>query len=333
MDVTSFRSRSPEETQQFGALPDGLLNDEDFAAQGKAVIDHLGCRSLSIGTWRRVAKDALDLVVFCASSKARMTYHINNESSRYKIEYPFSSIKSIRSSTSGTDTTTDEFLSQTGRSTIELHRPPEFFMYSLKPSGFHRCNDFTRDQQASKILIHHLGGVPDVLDRQLAKLTSLESFQKRHDSYYLDADLRTRNVGTGPQYEATDQYCIGTEMPDSDREMWDFLPGFEHLRHQQNTFFLEQAHVDQDSDGDRTTQAPRYWKGNDSGFPPLVVPTSPLLGAPAMSNPAMQVFASLPTDSPGNSEERDDLPWTMKPDATNAPSNTPQGTEVPGAWP
>jgi hypothetical protein len=165
---------------------------------------------LSIGTWRIVAKNenATNLMVFSDSNSGRMIYHINSNSAEYQIKYPFTSIKSISLFPGGTDTTTNEDLSGTGGLIIELNRPPEFFMNSFEHDWvlgeFHQCGDFTEDQQASKVLIHHLGGLPGVLDGQLARLTSLESFQKRHDSYDLSGDLRTRNRGTSPQYEATD---------------------------------------------------------------------------------------------------------------------------------
>ncbi|KAK5195897.1 hypothetical protein LTR92_004838 [Exophiala xenobiotica] len=335
MDVTSFHSRSPNVPQRFGPLPDGL---ENLSTQTEAVIEHLDCLLLNIGTctWSRVAKDATDLMVSYSPNNGRMTYYINSDSAEYKIEYPFTSIKSIRLSPGGTVTTTAEVLSRTCGLIIELNQPPEFFVDSLRPGTFAQSGDFTEDRQASQILVHHLGGLPDVLGGQIAKLSSLESFQKRHDSHNLDGDLRTRNVGTS-QYGFpvfTINSHTGTEIPDSDREMWDFLPGFEHLRHQQNTTFQEQAHVNQDSDSDRTTQAPGYRQGNDSGFAALDVPTSPLGGTPAMSSEAMQgilsfgpdagwvlgkeaptrpsggeeegptrqVFASDPADSSGNSE-------------------------------
>ncbi|KAK5341295.1 hypothetical protein LTR98_002087 [Exophiala xenobiotica] len=334
--VTTLRSQSEDESLQFRTLLDGLLSNGNLAAQGRA-IGHFSCLSLSIGTWRRVAKDDPELLVTYTLSGAHMAYHLNNDSAGYKIEYPFTSIKSIRLSPDGTDTTTDEVLLRTGGLIIEFNRPPQFFMAFQRPGPFSPCGDFTEDQQASKVLIHYLGGLHEVLDGVFARLTSLESFQMRHDSYDLDGDLRTRNVGISrygfPVFMM--ERRSGTEIPFSDREMWDFLPGFEHLRYQQSTTSQEQAHVNQDSDGDRTTKAPGYRQGNDSGLAALDVPASPLGGAPAMSSEAMQgnlsfgpdagwvlgneaptrpwggeeegptrqVFASVPADSSGNSEE------------------------------
>jgi len=53
-------------------------------------------------------------------------------------------------------------------------------MDSSGSGGFYQCGDFTEDQQASSVLVHHLGGHPKVLSGQLAKLVALESFQSRH---------------------------------------------------------------------------------------------------------------------------------------------------------
>lgn len=66
---------------------------------------------------------------------------------------------------------------------VELNRPPNFFMDSSGSGGFFQCGDFTEDQQASQVMVHHLGGHPKVLSGQLAKLVSLESFMTRHNPF------------------------------------------------------------------------------------------------------------------------------------------------------
>src|SRR5947207_15489345 len=66
---------------------------------------------------------------------------------------------------------------------VELNRSPNFFMDSSGSGGFYQCGDFTEDQQASQVLVHHLGGHPKALSGQLAKLVSLESFQNRHSPF------------------------------------------------------------------------------------------------------------------------------------------------------
>ncbi|KAL1997829.1 hypothetical protein VTN02DRAFT_652 [Thermoascus thermophilus] len=146
---------------------------------GKIVIHHFTCRSLSIGTWRRVGQNAMDLVIFYSPEKASMTYYINNDSAGYKIEYPFSYIKNITLESGDQAPNANGAPPRPGGLVVELSRPPLFYMDSSNCGGFYQCGDFTEDQQASQVLVHHLGGHPKVLSVQLAKLVSLESFQNR----------------------------------------------------------------------------------------------------------------------------------------------------------
>lgn len=147
------------------------------------VIHHFNCKSLSIGTWRRVGQNAMDLVIFYAPDKACLTYYINNDSAGYKIEYPFAYIKNITLENGDAAEDANGIPSRPRGLLVELNRPPNFFMDSSGTGGFHQCGDFTEEQQASQIMVHHLGGHPRVLSGQLAKLVSLESFQNRHNQY------------------------------------------------------------------------------------------------------------------------------------------------------
>ncbi|KAK7740832.1 Transcription elongation factor SPT4 [Diatrype stigma] len=148
----------------------------DQGGQGKVLIHHLTCRSLSIGKWTRVGQNTMDLIIFYSPEKCTMTYYINNDQAGYKIEYHFSAIKNIYLENPEGDAT------KMGGIVIELNRPPSFFMDSSPNSnGFFQCGDFTEDQQATQCFVHHLGGNPKVLSGQLAKLVSLESFVNRHN--------------------------------------------------------------------------------------------------------------------------------------------------------
>lgn len=185
-----------------GLLPfghGGMLLGGDQAAQGKvceswrgwprrplsprltlaqSVIHHLTCRSLSVGKWTRVGQNTMDLIIFYSPDKCTMTYYINNEQAGYKIEYPFSYIKSIWLQNG------DDDQSKLGGIVIELNHPPNFFMDSSPATnGFMQVGDFTEDMQATHCMIHHLGGNPKVLTNQLAKLVSLESFMNRHNPH------------------------------------------------------------------------------------------------------------------------------------------------------
>jgi len=80
---------------------------------------------------------------------------------------------------------------------VELNRPPLFYMDSSNSGGFYQCGDFTEDQQASRVMIHHLGGHPKVLSVQLAKLVSLDSFQNRlafNTHYAVSAPVSPHNI-------------------------------------------------------------------------------------------------------------------------------------------
>ncbi|KIH92831.1 hypothetical protein SPBR_02439 [Sporothrix brasiliensis 5110] len=155
----------------------GMLLGGEHANQGKLLIHHLTCRSLSIGKWVRVGQNTMDLIIFYSPHNGTMTYYINNENAGYKIEYPFSYIKHIYLDQ-------EEDPNKSGGIVIELNQPPTFMMdCTPNGSGFSVCGDFTENQQASQCLVHQLGGNPKVLSGQLAKLISLETFMTRHSPH------------------------------------------------------------------------------------------------------------------------------------------------------
>ncbi|KAI1847157.1 hypothetical protein JX265_011833 [Neoarthrinium moseri] len=161
-----------------GLVPYGtsMMLGGEQGGQGKVLIHHLTCRSLTVGKWTRVGQNTMDLIIFYSPEKCTMTYYINNDQAGYKIEYHFSAIKNIYLDNPEGDA------SKPGGIVIELNRPPNFFMDSSPNSnGFFQCGDFTEDQQATHCFVHHLGGNPKVLSGQLAKLVSLESFMNRHN--------------------------------------------------------------------------------------------------------------------------------------------------------
>ena len=168
-----------------GLIPygSGMLAMNGENAGNKVVIQHFACRSLSIGTWRRVGQSTMDLVIFYSPDKACITYYINNESAGYKIEYPFAWIKNISLEQGDVLSAAEGASQQRGGLVIELTRPPRFYMDSSGSGGFYECGDFTEDQQASQVMIHHLGGPSKVLSGQLAKLVSLEAYQNRHNFF------------------------------------------------------------------------------------------------------------------------------------------------------
>ncbi|RMD41978.1 hypothetical protein DV735_g3194, partial [Chaetothyriales sp. CBS 134920] len=178
----------------YGPAPLPMSGDPNGA--NKVVIHHFNCRSLSIGTWRRVGQNAMDLVIFYSPDKACITYYINNDSAGYKIEFPFAYIKNIQLEPGETAPPGNGSPPRPGGLVIELNRPPNFFMDSSGSGGFYQCGDFTEDQQASQVLVHHLGGHPKVLNGQLAKLISLESFQNRLNPF--DPNAGSVSAPTSP---------------------------------------------------------------------------------------------------------------------------------------
>lgn len=155
------------------------MNLNTDAAAGKVVIQHFNCRSLSIGSWRRVGQSQMDLIIFYSPEKACITYYINNDSAGYKIEYPFAWIKNINLVQGDVSSAAEGASQQLGALVVELNRPPKFYMDSSGSGGFYECSDFTEDQQASQVMVHHLGGPSKILSGQLAKLVSLDTFQNR----------------------------------------------------------------------------------------------------------------------------------------------------------
>jgi len=152
------------------------------APTGKIVIHHFTCRSLNIGSWRRIGQNAMDLVVFYSPEKACITYYINNDSAGYKIEFPFRHIKSIELETLNVPMAPPSTHGgqMQGQLVIQLTRSPHFFMDTSGSGGFVQCGDFTEDQQATQILTHTLGGNAKSLQGQLSKLLNLDVYQNRH---------------------------------------------------------------------------------------------------------------------------------------------------------
>jgi hypothetical protein len=122
----------------------------------------------------------MDLVILYSPETCRVAYHIKSSTS-YIIEYPFSYVKNITMVHGVLDSPFEGAAICSSNLVVELTNPPNFLADSSDSKAFYRCNDFTEDQQASTVLIHHLGGHPKILSDQLAKLVSLKSFQNRHN--------------------------------------------------------------------------------------------------------------------------------------------------------
>ena len=136
----------------------------------------------------------MDLLVFYTLGKdPLLCYYINNDSSGFKISFPFSIIKNISLDNSRAEGTSN----RPPGLIVEINRAPNFSMEASNGSGFYSCGDFTEDQQASRIMTHHLGGDLTKLSVQLAKLNSVEAFQNRLDPY-LDLNAIAASTPASP---------------------------------------------------------------------------------------------------------------------------------------
>lgn len=177
-------AQAAEQGKSLGVLGHGLagygaLSPEPSSTQ-KVFVHHFNCRSLSIGSWRRVGQNSMDLIIFYSPKKQCITYYIHNDSAGYKIEYPFSYIRSIELETLDGPNSQQNPAQKQGQIVIQLNHPPHFFMDSSNSGGFYPTGDFTADKQASQYLTHVLGGQAKTLATQLAKLTTLDAFINRH---------------------------------------------------------------------------------------------------------------------------------------------------------
>lgn len=103
-----------------------------------------------------------------------MGYRFNGDTVSYQIEVPFSSIKCVHSSPDD-----DEHSGKSMALVVELLQLPLFYKDNRSiytRAIFVPCDDFTTSQQASKILLHYLGGVPRELGQLLtSKFPAVDS--------------------------------------------------------------------------------------------------------------------------------------------------------------
>ncbi|KAM0338842.1 hypothetical protein ACHAPQ_002100 [Fusarium lateritium] len=272
-----------------GLVPFGhgnMMLGGDQGGQGKVLIHHLTCRSLSIGKWTRVGQNTMDLIIFYSPDKCTMTYYINNEQAGYKIEYPFSSIKNIFLENGEGDPT------KLGGIVIELNRPPNFFMDSSPTTnGFFQCGDFTEDLQATHCLVHHLGGNPKVLSGQLAKLVSLESFMNRHNPHpYNDPHALSVSAPVSPTARPSSQPSFQQHVGMFQEQQWGIHQMHSGMR-------PAHGHKRQRS---RSVPGPvDFAMFQNQPMPSFYIqPPGEMLPPPPQHNP--HIFAPVPQPPPGN---------------------------------
>jgi hypothetical protein len=120
------------------------------------------CETLTIGTWRRILtiQEPKDLLCYYTLPQDVITYHITNDNTHFKMEFPFLDITSIEYRP------IDENTSQLA---IDVKDTPRFFMES--PNGkWNMCKDFTEDRQASRHTRHIIKGRSAFMKPTLIKL-------------------------------------------------------------------------------------------------------------------------------------------------------------------
>src|SRR4051794_19823282 len=101
-----------------------------------------------------------DLLCYYTLPQNIFTYHITNENTQFKMEFPLSDIFSVEYRP------IDDIHSQIA---IEVKDSPSFYMESTH-GGWNMCKDFTEDRQASRHIRHVLKGRAMLMKPQLIKL-------------------------------------------------------------------------------------------------------------------------------------------------------------------
>lgn len=101
-----------------------------------------------------------DLLCYYTIPQNLFTYHITNENTQFKMEFPLTDITSIEYRS------VDEIHSQIA---VEVKDTPHFYMESPQ-GGWSMCQDFTEDRQATRHMRHVMRGRAVVMKPQLIKL-------------------------------------------------------------------------------------------------------------------------------------------------------------------
>ncbi|PWN35142.1 uncharacterized protein FA14DRAFT_189145 [Meira miltonrushii] len=143
------------------------------SSQEESVIQ-LPVVSLCIGTWRRIKP----LICLFSRRQQAFTWYLSSESVGFKLECPRSCVTRVIFSGPRAPTV-HEFgegiNTQIGHLTVELDRPPQFYMEVFRSSGaspkgketeehqqqkasWRQCSDFTESKQATTIFSHTISG-------------------------------------------------------------------------------------------------------------------------------------------------------------------------------
>ncbi|KAK9767130.1 hypothetical protein K7432_003322 [Basidiobolus ranarum] len=121
------------------------------------------CDTLGVGTWRRMAVTKNDLLCYFNLNDKKMSWQITDNSSRFKMEFPFSSVVGIEYK--ALDVVFGQII-------IDINQVPEFSMEVKVGSNpiWTPCRDFTEGKQASRFFRHIIRGHAQPLKRQIVTL-------------------------------------------------------------------------------------------------------------------------------------------------------------------
>ncbi|CAJ0768041.1 16559_t:CDS:2 [Entrophospora sp. SA101] len=161
----NISNNQPQPQQQYTPPLQQYSPPQEFitpSAFNNTSVTLMPCETLTIGTWRRILtiQEPKDLLCYYTLPQDLITYHITNDNTHFKMEFPFIDITSIEYRP------IDESTSQLA---IEVKDTPRFFMES--PHGkWNMCKDFTEDRQASRHMRHVIKGRSAFMKPALIKL-------------------------------------------------------------------------------------------------------------------------------------------------------------------
>ncbi|CAG8598203.1 23984_t:CDS:1 [Gigaspora rosea] len=173
-----------------------------------------------------------DLLCYYAIPQNTFTYHITNDNTQFKMEFPLTDITSIEYRP------IDDIYSQIA---VEVKDPPHFYM-EASHGGWNMCKDFTEDRQATRHMRHVMKGRAIIMKPQLMKLMQDEPnlakivtfIDDSTDSYIKTDDDQQQNPPRRSSYPSgsiADNVRFGNESNSlSDKE--DYKSSANNLRKQ-----------------------------------------------------------------------------------------------------
>ncbi|RUS34144.1 hypothetical protein BC938DRAFT_482267 [Jimgerdemannia flammicorona] len=228
--VGSMMSPTPmpnpyEQRQQMPAQldirpPYTMQNPHLISAPSPNVAAHLfSADTLIINSWRRMKINATDLLCYYNIPERKMSWHITDNTSHFKMDFSFEAITSL------------DYILLDGvfaKIEIELNGGPLFYMENTKdgmptgPNGsisWTQCSDFTEGKQASRFFKHSLKGLAQPLKNEVLEITAAD--ERMHkvtrivDQLNLNTDstLEVKQPTRRHSYDNFRYIALGTPTP------------------------------------------------------------------------------------------------------------------------